>query len=222
MSETPSSAITTVLGAMPSLPRDRVGGGTVSRMATVAGDADLPIGGEPDNDLQVHDDDAPLGLLARPSGLVEVLLPPDAPFHASDGVEDWAGTAEDALRLARPGAGGLDMVFDGVDTGVHIDADHPVFAAGSDVEVAAAGFGDPLVDLGTLSGDMDGFMPVALDAPLHVDAAVDPTARVDLVAPDLCAPEYSWLATVNGGGLHVGEAFSWSDAQGGYVFDHYV
>jgi hypothetical protein len=65
-----------------------------------------------------------------------------------------------------------------------------------------------------------------LDAPVHVDVhvdfAVDDGARVDLAAPDLRAPELSWLAGVNGGGLHVGEAWAWSDVRGEYVFDHYV
>ncbi len=168
------------------------------------------------------DDAAPLDLLLRPRGLVEVTLPVDAPLYAADGIEDWSGAVHDAARLIGLGAPGLDLVFDGANGGVYLAADHPAFAAAAEAAVFIEGLVDPLVGLASLAGDVAAFVPSTLDAPVHVDVAVDGCARVDLEAPDLRAPELSWLAGINGGGQHVGEAWAWNDIQGAYVFDHYV
>ena len=168
------------------------------------------------------DDAAPLDLLLRPRGLVQVTLPVDAPLYAADGIEDWSGAVHDAARLIRLGAPGLDLVFDGADSGMYLAADHPAFAAAAETAVFVDGLLDPLVGLASLAGDMAAFVPMTLDAPAHVDVAVDDCARVDLAAPDLRAAELSWLAAIDGGGLHVGEAWAWDDIKGSYVFDHYV
>jgi hypothetical protein len=220
MSETPSSAVTTAGSvARPSFD-GRLDAAAVAAMAVSPGaSAEAVL----DHAAALAlDDAAPLDLLLRPRGLVDVTLPVDAPLYAADGVEDWSGAVHDAARLLELRAPGLDLVFDGAGGGEHLTANHPAFAAAADSTVFVEGLVDPLVGLASLGGDLLAFVPSTLDAPMHVDVAIDDCARVDLEAPDLRAPELSWLAAINGGGLHVGEAWAWDDTQGAYVFDHYV
>jgi hypothetical protein len=222
MSETPSSAVTTA----PSIARPSFDG----RLEAAAGLSMAVPSGTDGTSAEAAldhaaalalDDAAPLDLLLRPRGLVDITLPVDAPLYAADGIEDWSSTVHDAARLLQLRTPGLDLVFDGAGSGDHLAGDHPAFAA-AEASVPAEGLVDPLVGLGPIGGDVVAFVPSTLDAPVHVDVAVDEQARVDLEAPDLRVPELSWLAAINGGGLHVGEAWAWDDTQGAYVFDHYV
>jgi len=217
MNEIPSSTVTAARVVMSSPAGDGVGVMAVSPMATLADGVDAVAALDHVDAV----DDVPLDLLLRSRDLVEIAPRGDAPLYASDGVGDWSGATHDAARLAGLSTPGFDMVFDGTGEGTHLAADHAVFSAGADAMVPAA-MVDPVVDLGSLAGEPDAFAPTVHDAPVHVDVAADDVARFDLEALDVRAPELSWLAAINGGGLHVGEAWAWSDVKGGYVFDHYV
>jgi hypothetical protein len=206
MNETPSSAVTTARVDSSSSQTD---GGDGAAVAADHADA-----------LAV-DEHGPLDLLLQARALVEFALPADAPLYAARPVADWSGAEHDAPRVARLAAPGVDLVFDGPGEGTHVSAADQIVAASPDAALTA--YGDPLVELGTLSADAEAFAVAAHDAPIHVDVSGDALARVDLGPPHLCAPELSWLADINGsGGMHVGEAWSWSDASGSYVFDHCV
>lgn len=218
MNEIPSSAVTTVHAVVSSSSEGGIGVMAVSPMANLASG----VGAVLDHVDALSLDDVPLDLLLRSRGLVDMAPRGDAPLYATDGVDDWSGAVHDAARLAGLAAPGLDLVFDGTGDSTHLAADHPAFATTTDVMMSTAAFADPLVDLGSLAGEPAAFAPTILDAPVHVDVATDDAARIDLEAPDVRAPELSWLAAINGGGLHVGEAWAWSDIKGGYVFDHYV
>ncbi|HKU99963.1 MAG TPA: hypothetical protein VJR58_32005 [Vineibacter sp.] len=220
MNEIPSSAVTAARAVVSSSSGDGAGVMAVSPMANPAHGVDLTAVLGHVEALGL--DDVPLDLLFRARGLVEMAPRGDAPLHAGDdGTGDWSGATHDAARLAGLSAPGLDLVFDGHGEGVHLAADHPAFSAAADVMIPAA-LVDPMVDLGTLASEADAFAPSIHDAPVHVDVAADDAARFGLEALDVRAPELSWLAAINGGGLHVGEAWAWSDLKGGYVFDHYV
>jgi len=218
MNEIPSSAVTAARAALSSPSGDGAGVMAASAMASPGHGVDLTAVLDHVESLAL--DDAPLDLL-RGRSLVEMAPRGDAPLYASEGIGDWSGATHDAARLAGLAAPGFDMVFDGAGEGMHLAADHPAFSAAADVMIPAA-MVDPVVDLGSLAGEPDSFAPTVHDAPVHVDVAADDVARFDLEALDVRAPELSWLAAINGGGLHVGEAWAWSDVKGGYVFDHYV
>jgi hypothetical protein len=160
-------------------------------------------------------DDAPVDVVLRARPLVEIIPRPGVAFCAIDEPVDWIGAGEDRVMTAP----GLDLVFDGAGDATHLSADHPAFAGARQAGPLAESFADPLVMLGSIEGEPVSFAPAAQDAPVHV---VDDVAHVGLEAPDLHAPELSWLAALNDGGLHVGEAWSWNDATGAYAFDHYV
>jgi hypothetical protein len=217
MNETPSSAVTTARAALPTSAEAGAGIMAVAPMAASASD----VGGFDRADMLALDD-APLDLLLRARGLVEMTQRIDAPLYATDGIDDWSGAVHDAARLAVLSAPGFDLVFDGAGEGVHLAADHPAFSGAAEALITAPGLADELVELGSLGGEPAAFAPTIHDAPVHVDVAVDDAARIDLEAPDLRAPELSWVAAINDHGLHVGEAWAWSDVKGGYVFDHYV
>ena len=213
MNEIPSSAVTAAHAVVASPSGDGLDVVAASAMVSPDGAAD-PV-------AALALDDIPLDLLLRVRGLVEIAPRGDAPLYASDGVGDWSGATHDSARLAGLSPPGFDMVFDGAGAGDHMAADHPAFFAAADVVIPAAMI-DPVVDLGALSGAPDSFAPTVHDAPVHVDVAIDDAARIGLDAPDVRAPELSWLAGLDGVGLHVGEAWAWNDVKGGYVFDHYV
>lgn len=219
MSEFPSSAVTTVFGIVRLSPEGRSGAMAVPPMMPDTGDS----AGEAvlDHAAALAQDDAgALDLLLRPPPLIEILPRPGAALLAPEIAEDWSGAAYDSARLTALAAPGLDLVFDGGGDGFHLVADLAAFAA-ADTVLPFESIVDPLVELAPPAGDLQ-VPSLILDAPLHVDVAVDDAARIDLAAPDLRGPELSWLAAINDGGLHVGEAWAWSDAVGGYIFDHCV
>ncbi len=217
MNESPSSAVT---AAYAVLPASAEAGGAVAAAAIAVSEDDA--GGFDRADLLALDE-APLELLLRASGLVEIVPRPDVPIYAAERPGDWCGVAHDATRLARLAMPGMDLVFDGAGGGVHVAAGTDLVADAVDMLAGAASLADPLVALGPLGAEeAASFLPGHHDAPVHVDVAADAAARIDLDAPDVRAPELSWLAAINDHGLHVGEAWAWSDIKGGYVFDHYV
>ncbi|TXL71722.1 hypothetical protein FHP25_28960 [Vineibacter terrae] len=223
MNEIPSSAVTAAYAVLTTSTEAGVGAMAASGIAGSATDA----GGFDRADLLALDD-APLDLLLRAIGLVEIAPRPDVPIYAAESPGDWCGVAHDAVRLARLSVPGMDLVFDGAGAGVHMAAGVDFVADPADMLAGAASLADPLVALGPLGAEeAASFPPGHHDAPVHVDVvaddvAADDAARIDLGAPDVRAPELSWLAAVNDHGLHVGEAWAWSDLKGGYVFDHYV
>jgi hypothetical protein len=216
MSETPSSAVTTAWAVAPSSSGDALD--VMAVPAASAGSSDALPG---TSEAQALDDYVPLDLLLRPRGLVDIDLPPDAPLYAASEITDWPGTVHDAARLSAFSAPGLDLVFDGDGEGTHLSADHPAFAVARAGASSIAELPDPLVELATLAAEPDAAATAPPDAPIHVDIVGGEIARVDLGALAPCAPELSWLATSDGG-VHVGEAWTWSDVMGTYVFDHYV
>ncbi len=198
MNETPSSAITAATGAVTTGAADP---------SMVPGDPAL------DQAAALALDDAPVDVVLRARPLVEIIPRSGAAFCAIDEPVDWTGP--DGMTIAP----GLDLVFDGVGGAEHLAADQPAFAAARQTAIPVATLPDPLVMLGSIEGEPVSFVSAAQDAPVHV---VDDVAHVGLQTPDLHAPELSWLAALNDGGLHVGEAWSWNDATGAYGFDHYV
>jgi hypothetical protein len=219
MSETPSSAVTTASVVTTSPSGDGIDLVAVPAMAPAAGSAGAAL---ETTEAAALDDHVPFDLLLNPRGLVEIAPPADAPLYAASPLTDWSGTVHDATRLAAGGAPGLDMVYDGDGDGTHVPADHPMFAVARAGLTSITETVDPLVHVATLSGEPEAFAMAACDAPIHVDVSAGDFVRVDLGAPDLRAPELSWLAAIDGAGVHVGEAWAWSDVAGSYVFDHYV
>jgi hypothetical protein len=208
MNETPSSAIAAATGSVATPAPGRV--------ATVAADSSMVPGDAAlDHAAALALDDAPVDVVLRARPLVEIIPRPGAAFCALDEPVDWIGAGHDRMMTAP----GLDLVFDGVGGAGHLAADQPAFAAARQTAIPMEYLPDPLVMLGSIEGEPVSFAPAAQDAPVHV---VDDVAHVGLQAPDLHAPELSWLAALNDGGLHVGEAWSWNDATGAYAFDHYV
>lgn len=218
MNEIPSSAVTAAYAVLTT--STEAGAGAMAASA-IAGSA-IDAGGFDRADLLALDD-APLDLLLRAIGLVEIAPRPDVPIYAAESPGDWCGVAHDAVRLARLSMPGMDLVFDGAGAGVHMAAGMDLGADPADMLAGSASLADPLVALGPLGAEeAASFLPGHHDAPVHVDVAADDAVRIDLGTPDVRAPELSWLAAVNDHGLHVGEAWAWSDIKGGYVFDHYV
>lgn len=200
MNETPSSAITAATGAVTTGAADS---------SMVPGDSVL------DQAAALALDDAPLDAILPARLLVEIAPRAGTAFGAIDEPVDWTGVGHDSVMIAP----GLDLVFDGAGSAGHLAADQPAFAAARQTVMLEESFSDPLVALGSIEGEPTSFAPAVLDAPVHV---VEDVAHVGLEAPDLHAPELSWLAAFNDGGLHVGEAWAWNDAAGAYTFDHYV
>ncbi|HJQ56982.1 MAG TPA: hypothetical protein VJ890_08755 [Vineibacter sp.] len=226
MSEPPSSAVTAVNVSL-SIPRTGwIGGETVSPMAYAVADSDPATAADAAAEhaaalaLDAH---GPHDLLWPAPALVDFLLPEDAPLYAVGDVEDWSGVPVDWDGGMRVTDAALDLVHDGEEGGTYVAVDRQ--AIGGDMIEAVdttATFADPLVELAPVTGQPTGFLPPTLDAPSHVDVAIDAAARVDLAAPDVLGPELSWLAALPEVDLHVGEAWAWSDTAGGYVFDHCV
>jgi hypothetical protein len=223
MSEIPSSAVTTADHPSSGPRAGRGGGVAVSPMAILVADGLAP----PADPVAEHaaalalDEQGPHDLLWPAPATVEFLLPEDAPFYAVTDADDWSGAVREAARDAGVVGSPLDLVHDG---GTYLAAEHRPMAGDivASLDAPGAGFADPLVDLGLPDGTAAGLLSPALDAPALVDVAVDEAARVGLAAPDLLGPELSWLAALADAGQHVGEAWAWNDAAGGYVFDHYV
>jgi hypothetical protein len=225
MSETPSSAVTTADHPRAGSHLGHAGGTAVSPMATLAADGTLapPADAAAEHAAALAlDEQGAHDLLWPASATVEFFLPDDAPLYAVSDADDWSGVAGETAR-AEGGGAPFDFIHDGDAGGSHVAAAARLAAGGSDapLDTAAGRFADPLVDLGLADAAMD-VAPPALDAPAQVDVAVDESARVGLAAPDVLGSELSWLAALSDAGLHVGEAWAWSDTAGGYVFDHCV
>lgn len=208
MNETPSSAITAVIDAVATPAR-----GTATAVA--ADSSMVPDDPALDHAAALALDDSPFDASLRAPPLVDFTPRAGTAFGAIDEPVDWTGTGYDGAMIAP----GLDLVFDGAGGAGHLAVDQPVFAVARQTVMLEESFSDPLVALGSIEGEPVSFAPAVLDAPVHV---VEDVAHVGLEAPDLHAPELSWLAALNDSGLHVGEAWAWNDAAGAYTFDHYV